>query len=100
MTGNSTIFHVKSTIFTAVDNRRISHRHVIVMITIFLTPCKVIVFCFSGSLSSQIRDQEQALETLAAKSQKGKYEPRHRKPHVLIFDQVRHKPGCAVTEDG
>ena len=28
-----------------------------------------------------------------------KYEPRHEKTNVLVFDQVRHKPGCTVTED-
>ena len=27
-------------------------------------------------------------------------EPRHEKTNVLVFDQVRHKPGCTVTEDG
>ena len=27
------------------------------------------------------------------------YEPRHEKTNVLISDLVRHKPGCAVTED-
>ena len=28
------------------------------------------------------------------------YEPRHEKTNALVSDQVRHKPGCAVTEDG
>ena len=27
-------------------------------------------------------------------------EPRHEKTNVLVFDEVRHKRGCAVTEDG
>ena len=28
------------------------------------------------------------------------YEPCHEKTNILVFDQVRHKPGCTVTEDG
>ena len=28
------------------------------------------------------------------------YEPRHEKTNVLVFDLVRHKPGCTATEDG
>ena len=31
---------------------------------------------------------------------KRQYEPRHEKANLLVFDQVRHKPGCTVTEDG
>ena len=27
------------------------------------------------------------------------YEPRHEKTIVLVFDQVRQKQGCTVTED-
>ena len=27
-------------------------------------------------------------------------EPRHEKTNILVSDQVRHKPGCTVTEDG
>ena len=27
-------------------------------------------------------------------------EPCHEKTNVLVSDQVRHKPGCAATEDG
>ena len=29
-----------------------------------------------------------------------KYEPVHEKINNLCSDQVRHKPGCTVTEDG
>ena len=28
------------------------------------------------------------------------FEPRHEKTNVLVSNQVRHKPGCAATEDG
>ena len=28
------------------------------------------------------------------------FELRHEKTNVLVFDQVRHKPGCSITEDG
>ena len=28
------------------------------------------------------------------------FEPRHEKTNVLVSDLVRHKPGCAATEDG
>ena len=28
------------------------------------------------------------------------FEPRHEKTNVLVFDLVRHKPGCTATEDG
>ena len=27
------------------------------------------------------------------------YEPRHEKTNVLVFDLVRHKPGCTATKD-
>ena len=27
------------------------------------------------------------------------YEPRHEKTCLRVSDQVRHKPGCAITED-
>ena len=27
-------------------------------------------------------------------------EPRHEKTNILVFDQVQHKLGCTVTEDG
>ena len=27
-------------------------------------------------------------------------EPRHEKTNVVVFDLVRHKPGCTATEDG
>ena len=27
-------------------------------------------------------------------------EPRREKTNILVSDLVRHKPGCAVTEDG
>ena len=29
-----------------------------------------------------------------------KYERRHEKTNVLVSDLVRHKPGCAASEDG
>ena len=32
--------------------------------------------------------------------QKPTYEPRHEKTKVLVYDLVRHKPGCIATEDG
>ena len=28
------------------------------------------------------------------------YEPRHEKTNVLVYDLVRHKPGCTTTQDG
>ena len=28
------------------------------------------------------------------------FEPPHEKTNVLVFDLVRHKPGCTATEDG
>ena len=28
------------------------------------------------------------------------YEPYHEKTNIMVFDVVRHKPGCTVTEDG
>ena len=28
------------------------------------------------------------------------YEPRHEETSVLVFDLVRHKPGCTALEDG
>ena len=28
-----------------------------------------------------------------------RYEPRHEKNNILVFDLVRHKPGCTATED-
>ena len=28
------------------------------------------------------------------------YEPHHEKNNALVSDLVRHKPGCAATEDG
>ena len=27
-------------------------------------------------------------------------EPRHEKTSILVFDQVRHKPGCTATGNG
>ena len=29
-----------------------------------------------------------------------RYEPHHEKTNILVSDLVRHKPGCAATEDG
>ena len=34
------------------------------------------------------------------KERKGSDEPVHEKTNNLGSDQVRHKPGCTVTEDG
>ena len=31
---------------------------------------------------------------------KRKFEPRHEKTNILVFDLVPHKPGCIATEDG
>ena len=28
------------------------------------------------------------------------FEPRHEKTSVLVFDLLRHKPGCTATENG
>ena len=28
------------------------------------------------------------------------YDPRHEKTNILVFDMVRHKPGCTATKDG
>ena len=44
-----------------------------------------------------LRKQE---ESIAKQEQMKKCnKPRHGKTNVLVFDQVRHKPGCTATED-